>query len=306
MTDPDTTNDDAGSIRVTLDAPLTGTGRDAFTARHGLAPSPDPASPDTWHAEYLRVSSDPGGRTWTFTATRDTGRAQAETAALARDLWHQHGGAITATPAMRHRLTGPPPSAFRPLDAFCAAPAQVDFAVLDEAHQPLPRPAQLRGPGRAFTHDPLQPDPGPGWLTLTPADVLAGPGADPDPDQQRLAAVLARHQDPGGAIPDAQAGALAGELLTLLRAARLREGQHARIIPVHGDDSAPPGGRPAIITTITRDRLHAAANFGDHGWHLITFRLTDLLSEPPDPDADPITRLAEWTIQPHPAPAGQP
>ncbi len=81
-----------------------------------------------------------------------------------------------------------------------------------------------------------------------------------------VTAALARLQHPGGAIP----AALAGELLTLLRAARLREGQHARIIPLHGDNHAPPGGRPAIITTITRHRLRAAANFGDHGWHMLT------------------------------------
>ena len=274
MTDPDTTNHDAGSIRVTLDAPLTQTGQDAFTARHGLAPSPDPASPGTWHAWHIRVSLDPDGRTWTFTTTREEGRAQAETAALARDLWHQHGGAVTADPAMRHRLTQPPPSAFRPLAAF------------RDTGPDSPQP--LTGAGTAaFT----------AFLTSSPA---AQP--DPDPDEQRLSAALARHRDPGGAIPAAQAAALAGELLTLLRAARLREGQHAIVIPVHSDDSAPPGGRPAIITTITRDRLHAAANFGGHGWHLITFRLTDLRSEPPDPDADPITRLAEWTIQPEPTP----
>ena len=92
-------------------------------------------------------------------------------------------------------------------------------------------------------------------------------GTQPPPT---VTAALARHQDPGGAIPAAQAAALAGELLTLLRAARLREGQHARLIPLHGDNHAPPGGRPAIITTITRHRLHAAANFGDHGWHMLT------------------------------------
>ncbi len=109
-------NDGADSIRVTLDAPLTHASRDAFTTRHGLTPSPGTPDPATWHAGHIHVSADPAARTWTFTTTRGTGRAQAETAALARDLWHQHGGALTATPAMRHRLTQPPPPAPRPLD----------------------------------------------------------------------------------------------------------------------------------------------------------------------------------------------
>ncbi len=102
----------------------------------------------------------------------------------------------------------------------------------------------------------------PGTTTSSPTPTAPSPPT--------VTAALARHQDPGGAIPATQAAALAGELLTLLRAARLREGQHARIIPLHGDNHAPPGGRPAIITTITRHRLRAAANFGDHGWHMLT------------------------------------
>lgn len=88
-------------------------------------------------------------------------------------------------------------------------------------------------------------------------------------------------------------------------AARFTTGQHILITPLYGDDDAPPGGRPATITSITGHHLHATADLGDHGQAMLTFDLADpqlLCSLPPGPDASPYLQHARWVIEPRQAP----